>query len=431
MLKETTTTDHAMPSAVPAAPSVIYVTPDCTDSAVQKRVRGLMDEGAKLMSFSFRRNRYNVGFVPDWPNIELGVTTEKRLFGRLVVLVHAMSLIFRHRRVWRDADVLYARNLDLALLALIGKVLTRCRAAFVYEVLDIHPAMTLSGIRAAVLRWLERRVLASSELLVVSSPAFLRHYFDNVQHYRGKSFLLENKWYDKQISVLPRKLSCDVNEAEPQWTIGWFGNIRCPKSLDILTELADAMPRHVRIYIRGCASLLGESKLMDVIDRRENMVFEGEYCAPDELERIYSDVHFNWCVDLCGGENSRWLLPNRIYEGGYFGVPAIAVAGHETGRIVKERNLGITLDEPLGEQLRQRLTSMTAKEYQRLRNRVESLPNTLFVDKGDLGRLLATVTGRGNRVAADCCVAACNVVGLEIAALPDSSCQHDQAGGGR
>lgn len=370
---------------------VIYVTPDCTDSAVQKRVQGFLGAGNDLISFSFRRTRYNVDFEPDWPNIELGITTERRLLTRVFVFLRALWVIHRHRRTWRAASLVYVRNLDLALLALIAKAVTRCSAPFVYEVLDVHPAMTQRGLRAVLVRWLERRVLARCQLLVVSSPAFLRNYFLPMQRYQGESFLLENKWPSEQMSTLTRKIPYELNGSEPKWTIGWFGNIRCPESLEILAELADAFPERVQIYIRGCATLMGEQNLMNVIGHRENMVFEGEYCAPEELTAIYSKVHFNWCVDLCGGKNSLWLLPNRLYEGGYFGIPALAIGSHETGRMVSQRQLGITLETPVAKHLGDVLSKMTREDYQRLRRGIESLPEENFVDNGDLARLMQTL----------------------------------------
>ena len=373
---------------------VVYVTPDCTDSAVRKRAHGFLSAGIDLVSFSFRRSRYNVDFVPDWTNIELGKTTEQKLSTRIFVFLRALRIFLKHKRTWRAASVLYARNLDLALLALLGKAATRCSAPLVYEVLDVHPAMTKRGIRGVLLRWLERRVLARTQILVVSSPAFQRNYFQPMQHFQGETFLLENKWPKAEMSSLTRSIPYQLSGREPRWTIGWFGNIRCPQSLQILTELADAIPSRVRIYIRGCASLLGEQKLLDAIGDRENMVFEGEYCAPQELPEIYSKVHFNWCVDLCGGKNSLWLLPNRLYEGGYFGIPALAIAGHETGRVVRQRQLGISLETPDAKHLGDVLLNMTQEDYQRMRRSIESQPEENFVDHGDVARLIRAVSGQ-------------------------------------
>lgn len=370
---------------------VIYIAPDCTDRAVERRVRGFLGVDLELVSFSFRRVRYDVDYVPDWPNVELGITAERRLIGRIFANLKAIGTLIRHRHQWRRAKFLYARNLDLAVLALVGRTLTRSKAAFVYEVLDVHPALAARKIRASWLRWLERRVLARSRLLVVSSPAFLRDYFEAVQGYGGKSFVLENKWPSTGLSPLPRRLCYETGEDEPSWTIGWFGNIRCAKSLEILAAVADALPDRVRVSIGGCASLLGESKLREVVSCRDNMEFAGEYSAPGDLPQIYANVHFNWCIDLSGGDNSRWLLPNRLYEGGYFGIPALAVASHETGRIVRQRQLGIVLKSPLASHLIDILSTITKEDYERLRRKLEELPESHFTDHGEMANMVRAI----------------------------------------
>jgi succinoglycan biosynthesis protein ExoL len=394
LTRDASATDPALRLHPPASGQVqsqrvVYLAPDCTDSAVKRRARAILGCGHELVSFSFRRDRYNVGVQPDWPNIELGKSTERRLLSRVMLCVHACWTIFRNRRIWREATVIYARNLDLALLACVGRWIFGCRAPLVYEVLDAHPLLTRRGARGAILRWLERRVLKRCWLLVVSSPAYLREYFSPRQGYTGRTFLLENKWPHESVFAGQRKLSCHVAESAPVWTIGWFGNLRCRQSLRILTELADALPDRVRIYMRGCASLLGDGTLQRAIAGRPNMVFDGEYTAPDDFPAIYAPVHFNWCVDLAGGDNSCWLLPNRLYEGGFFGVPALAVADHETGRVVRDRGLGIALELPLSDHLRQLLLNLTRDDYLRLRGKIEALPAAWFVDEGDTARLMA------------------------------------------
>jgi succinoglycan biosynthesis protein ExoL len=300
-----------------------------------------------------------------------------------------LRTIFRHRRRWRHATLIYARNLDLACLALIGKLLTRCRAPLMYEVLDIHPLLARHNGRGRLLRWLERRVLHRCQLLVVSSPAYISNYFLPLQNYRGATFLLENKWAPEGAFGRDRKLPFALAKDEPVWTIGWFGNLRCRKSLEILTQVADELPSRVKIYMRGCASLLGEESLRSEIQQRRNMVYDGEYDAPDQLPEIYSQVHFNWCADFSDGLNSLWLIPNRIYEGGYFGIPALAVDGHETGRIVTERELGFALRAPFASGLKDLLLKMKPVEYTRLRAQIEAQPAAHFVDDGDVARLIS------------------------------------------
>ncbi len=368
--------------------TIVYLAPDCTDSAVKKRAHGFLRLGHELACFSFRRNRYQVGFAPDWPNIEFGTSEERRLVSRVFASLWALRVIFAHRKVWRRASVLYARNLDLALLALIGRIVTWSRAPLVYEVLDIHPTLLKDGWKGRVARWLERRVLRHCRLLVVSSPEFVDRYFLPVQRYSGESCLLENKWPQEGVFEHRPDSPRRVDDERTTWTIGWFGNLRCEESLRILTELAVALPDRVRIVLRGYPSLLGAERLRRAIEGCANIEFAGEYAAPEDLPRMYEKVHFNWCADFSGDENGRWLIPNRIYEGGFFGVPAVAIDGHYTGRLVQQRGLGVVVGEPYVESLRRLLLELTADSYADLRRRIEEQPIERFVDCGDLRQVV-------------------------------------------
>jgi succinoglycan biosynthesis protein ExoL len=372
----------------------VYVAPDCTDSAVRKRALGFLELGHDVTSFSFRRHRYNAGYQAEWKNVELGTSEERQLGARVVGLLKAILTIVRHRSIWRNATVIYARNLDLALLTLVAIFLTRSRAPLVYEILDIHPLLTRAGFVGATFRWLERRILRRAALLVVSSEAYLREYFRPSQGYQGRSFVLENKW---PRMLLPAKIDPQtepLRKSESVWTIGWFGNIRCKESLRILLEVADALPDRVRIYLRGYASLLGPQILDQAIGGRSNVVFAGEYVAPEDLAEIYSQIDLNWCGDFSDGDNSLWLLPNRLYEGGYYGVPAIGIAEHETGKTVVDRQWGVAISAPHAANLIDWLSQLTPDSYREMRRHIESQTMGNFADIDDMQPLFESLEAR-------------------------------------
>lgn len=370
---------------------VLYVAPDCTDSAVRKRALGFMELGHELVSFSFRRHRYNANYQTEWTNIELGSSQERRLIARIGGLFHALRAIVRHRQVWQRATIVYARNLDLALLALLAQMITRSHARLVYEILDIHPLLTRGGLLCRIFRWLERIVLRRASMLVVSSEAYLREYFQPIQHFSGTAFVFENRWPKALLPARTTQQRRVHDQLDRTWTIGWFGNIRCRESLQILLDVADALPDKSRIYLRGHASLLGRGVIEKAIAGRKNVVFAGEYVAPEDLAEIYSHIDFNWCGDFGDGDNSRWLLPNRLYEGGYYGVPAIGIEGHETGKVIVERQWGIAVAAPYAEDLIHRLTQLTVDQYDTLRNHVQSQPDDVFADTNDIRRLFDTL----------------------------------------
>ena len=93
-----------------------------------------------------------------------------------------------------------------------------------------------------------------------------------------------------------------------------------------------------------------------------------------------------------GGNNSDWLLPNRLYEGGYFGIPAIAAAQHETGRYIQQRQIGVAIDPPFVRQLKELLVRTTPEDYREMRRRIEDRPLSDFVDTGDIERMTNLVS---------------------------------------
>jgi hypothetical protein len=114
----------------------------------------------------------------------------------------------RFMRALADADLIIARNLDLALIALAARRLAALRAGkrpapLVYECLDIHDLMTAPGRKGQIMRLAERRVLANAALVTVSSPGFTENYFRPVQGYHGPVALVENKlWLDPALHLL-------------------------------------------------------------------------------------------------------------------------------------------------------------------------------------------------------------------------------------
>src|SRR5205085_9534876 len=133
----------------------------------------------------------------------------------------------------------------------------------------------------------------------------------------------ENKGLELDGAPLPRPR---VPSAGPPWRIGWLGAIRCRRSLELLAELAARRPDLVEVRIHGRPARSEVGDLEGRIAGLPNMLFGGAY-GPADLPRLYGDVHFSWAVDFMeAGQNSDWLLPNRIYESGRYGAVPIALA---------------------------------------------------------------------------------------------------------
>jgi hypothetical protein len=243
------------------------------------------------------------------------------------------------------------------------------------------------------MRAIEHFLMRTAQLLIVSSPAFLEHYFEPLQGV-GRALdlptlLVENK-------ALELGGDRRVRPAAPlpgrPWRIGWLGAIRCQKSLDILTDLAARRPDLVEVAIHGRPAHVEFRDFDAQVAGAPAVAFGGAYAASD-LSRLYGDVHFSWAIDFMeAGGNSAWLLPNRLYEGSRYGAVPIALAGVQTGRYLAEHGFGLRLEDP-GD-LEAVLDGLTPERYADLRHELEAIPMSAFVaDEGDCRTLVRALAG--------------------------------------
>jgi succinoglycan biosynthesis protein ExoL len=362
-----------------------------TETSTLTRAQQFLDQGYDVTVFGFRRERYNLDYEPAWPHVPLGVTADGKYWHRMRALLGTVPILFAHRELLRQASVFYARNIDQLLLALVARLIAFSRAPLAYEVLDIPPILMRRGAAAMLLRIVERLCLRHTRVLVLSSPGFHRGYYAAIQHYRGAWFLLENKLHPS-VAELPRRFAPtgagpDVRRTRP-WVIGYFGLIRGEKTFDLMTRLADRLRGRVIFKFRGVLTTVDQVKFDATLRDRPNMVYGGPYRPYTDFEALYRDVDFAWALDLENADhNSRWLLPCRFYEAGYFGVPCLAVHGFEIGSLLEKHRIGWTFDQPLEESLVRFFEKLTQADYDHIRGRLQSVPTAMFVGEDDIRNL--------------------------------------------
>ncbi len=361
-----------------AAPARIEVFGfDVAEISQIRRIRAMIGLGHEVHSFTMRRANMNADFVPDWPNTHLYETQNEALGKRAAVVAGSVLRMAGHRARLRAADVIVARNLDMLAIAAAAKRIAGSRAPLVYECLDIHGALTGQGAKSRLMRAAERRLLAGVAMLVVSSPGFIRHYFDPMQGYRGPHALWENKLAAG--AALPaRPVTRPAGDGPLR--LGWVGTIRCQPSLDLLMALADRMGEAVQIQIHGIVHHHALQGFDAAVAARANVTYAGPYAYPDDLARLYGGCDLVWAQDLWQrGQNSDWLLPNRIYEASWAGCPSLAVAGTETGRRVTEDGLGWVIDTPDPGLLQTLLESLPRGDIRARGQALLDRPDTDFV----------------------------------------------------
>ncbi|MEO1281238.1 MAG: glucosyl transferase [Pseudomonadota bacterium] len=363
---------------------------DACESTVIKRAHAFEKNGAGVLAVMFRRERKAGQRRVPCPLIDLGETVDRNYASRLPKLLGAAATVFRNRQQIKPNDIFYARNIDMLLVAWLAKLVSRSKAALVYEVLDVQRVFLKQGMAGRLFRSAERFLLNRSKCLVVSSPRFLTEYFEPVQNYSGPAFLLENKICPHQ---LPNGFDFTTPERRPgpPWKIGWFGTLRCQRSLTMLSEIADRLGPKVEIELRGRPSRedLTEAEIEAQCATRPNMTYFGPFLSPHDLPEIYGRVHFSWGFDyLDAGSNSDWLLPNRVYEGGAFGTVCLSNAKTMTGQYITTKELGEAFDEPVVDHVVAFLEGLDTSAYDAMTKCVADKNQTAFVDHQDTAALL-------------------------------------------
>lgn len=377
--------------------TVAFFGHDWAESTVIKRIRAFSGLGFEVLGFNFRRAKFDKGLRPFWENVHLGMTQDRAYGQRLLALVKALPSVLKRRRDLREAAFFYARNIDMCALAWAAKRLTGSSAPLVYEVLDVQRVFVGKGPVSVLFRWAERLLLRRCDLLVISSPGFAEHYFRSRQGYGGRIFLLENKISFAQAAAVPRPKDgpaalCAPRAAPQKWVIGWFGTLRCPKSLAMLCRIAAALPDKVEIYLRGVPTETGLEVFTEAIAGHPNMIYGGEYRNPGDLAEIYGRVHLTWAFDYLDEDtNSKWLLPNRLYEGGYFGSVALAASDTQTGEKVRALGLGYTFEAPEVDNIIAFLRWYSIDEHLARRAHILELPTQEFCDLHDTQDLCETI----------------------------------------
>lgn len=362
---------------------------DAAEAAQVKRMDALMSSGFDVQGFMMRRANMNKDFEPFWPNLHLYDTENENPKQRLIAVAKSIVKVARNRNLLRGTDVIMARNADMLMIGAVARMLTPgATPELVYECLDINNQMLGQGRKNKVFRWVERRLLARTDTLIVSAPKFIENYFAPVQGWTGRTVLVENKIWTADPAAMPRPSASDIPDRaalgdDAPLIIGWIGTLRCQQSLDLLVAAAKALGPKVQLAMHGVVHYHAVPDFDATVAAHDNITFHGPYAYPKGLGAVYQNCDVVWSQDMWQwGTNSTWLLPNRIYEASYFGCPSIAVAGTGTGDRV-EQGLGWTIAEPTSDALVALIEGLSAEDLTEKRRAILDRPDREFLQSPD------------------------------------------------
>jgi succinoglycan biosynthesis protein ExoL len=353
---------------------VLYLTPNLADPAAARRISMMRTGGAEVAVAGFIRKGAALPSLDTSSVMVLGETEDGRFGQRLVAVAKALAGIAGRMRDAGVPDVIMARNLEMLPLANRLRAMWGERHPLVYECLDIHRLLLRRDMIGYAMRGAERYLSAKTSLLTTSSPGFLRNYFDI---YGGPPALIVENKAPIGDGVRGRNPALSVSDGPVR--IGWFGALRCSRSLAALSGLAQEMDGQVEVVLRGRPARTEFDDFDGQVTAQPHLRFAGPYRNPDDLPAIYSDVHFSWAIDFFeAGQNSAWLLPNRLYEGCLHGAIPIAVAGTETAAFLERHCIGLIIADIEPQTLRAALGKLDMATVKTMAARVAALDPALF-----------------------------------------------------
>ncbi|MEO5757922.1 MAG: glycosyl transferase family 1 [Mesorhizobium sp.] len=373
---------------------VLYLVHDVSDPAVRRRIIMLRAGGARVTLAGFRRTANPIADIEGLQPIDLGATRDGRFAQRLAAVAKAAVSIGTKLGGMARPDLIIARNLEMLALARRAKSAFAAKVPIVYECLDIHRLVLRHDFLGKALRGTERYLARDVKLLVTSSPAFIANYFKRFGQIAAPVELLENKYFDAA-AVLPGEAFQAENPLAPPWRIGWFGALRCRRSLELLADFSRRANGRFEVVLRGRPALSEFPDFHAFVEAEPWLSFRGPYRNPEDMAAIYREVHFSWAIDFFeAGQNSEWLLPNRLYEGGRFGAVPISMGNTETGRFLNQQDIGILLPEASPQALEAALDNMDEHRFAKLKARVLARnPRIWSHDRNDCRVLVEKLRG--------------------------------------
>ncbi len=363
-----------------------YLVHDLNDAAVAKRCAMMLRGGANVRLAGFRRGdvpKSVAGITP----VDLGETADGALGQRAMAVVKNVALPDAARSAMQGANLILARNLESLAIA---QRIAHDRPV-VYECLDIHRSLLDPGPAGRAIRQIEARLLAKSKALITSSPGFIREYFDRRPTGDAQIRLVENRILlepGEKVAARP----VEPTPPGPPWVIGWFGMLRCRRTFAELSRLAETARGKVEIVIAGKPSSAELPDFAEQVASAPFCEFVGPY-SPEDLPALYARCHFAWAIDWFEeGQNSEWLLPNRLYEATAFRTVPIVLKRHEVGRWLAQKEAGLQITDT--QELAALFEMLDDSAYQRFQSAVSAIaPQALMMGDADCQEFTSWLEG--------------------------------------
>lgn len=364
-------------------------------NSVQPRFYKRIDELSKLdihtNIFAFERKYFQNNNLK-YQYYSLGHISHGKYYKRLIPLFKALFLVWKRTK---EDDVIYAFGFDMLFLSGLINFFSLKKRKIVYELGDIRNQMIEATFKAGCLRFLERILLKQVFSVVVTSKAFITEYFEGIQKIKPTRYhVIENK---AQRDTTYNKFNSKNQKDKSVITIGYFGLLRCKKSLEVLQKAVEQGKGKYKVFLRGIP--FGPVKdIKKYIEDDPLISYGGAYEAPNDLPGMYDEVDLVWaCYPYSSQKtgNHLWARTNRFYEACSFEKPVFVDNCGEDAKSVRDMNIGMALDLDDIDFAVEKILNLSQAEVSRWKQNIKNLSEGIYQYKDEHEILFKELFGEG------------------------------------
>lgn len=364
---------------------ILFILPVLTDSYTRKRVKMIHNLGVDCSVVGYDREHYDAS---SW-EIEtesIGKLAHARLLQRIPIMIKS---IFKIRKKIKSHDILYCFNFDILFIGWLSTLFQKNKMKIVYDLADIHKVLGRGGFLSVFLRSIERFLLKRTDIVVVASPAYIDGYFRKIQRADNDFFVIENKMFPKA-DIPNSNLQIHQQPDSDVLTIGYFGMLRCKKSLTFLNQLVEESNGKIKVEMRGI--FLQTEYYKPIIQKNKHIEFKGAFVYPDDLPEMYQPVDLVWAAHVHGITNSKWSISNRFYQACFYKKPLITQKGTQDAKRVKEYDIGLTIDLNDFSYSQKQIQSISNDEIANWKENMKKMPEEVYTYSDEHEQLISLIT---------------------------------------
>ena len=275
--------------------------------------------------------------------VDLGVIQNGRYLRRTLSFIRNSIVLKAHIKKHHIDHIIFDK-FDAYLLFFILQILTFSKFKNIQKIIEIPDLKSIhfsNNPKARIYRSFEKHITKKYiDKLILTSPGYYDIYFKSF--YKGGIYILENKPLKENLPKIEFKEKSNNNNNQIL-KIGIIGGLNRGKPTHALLELAIQKP-WIHVFIHGLGP--NETMIKKYSENYKNITYFGPFNFFRDSSKIYRSIDVAYVVyDTTNVSlNTKYALPNKLYECMYFGVPMIVSKDTLLAERVVKDNIGLAVD---------------------------------------------------------------------------------------